>query len=135
MLRSGSLPAVDDHPDPTEPGALRIDRRVLDGALVLAVAGEVDLDSVEGLAAALTDAVDRGPCEVVVADLSTVTFLGSIGLTALLEATRRADAAGRSLHLVVDANRPVIRPIEITGLDLELTLFHTVEEALHGRAR
>lgn len=135
MRESGSVPAVDEHPDTAEPVALRIDRRVLAGALVLAVAGEVDLDSVPGLAAALTDAVDRGPCEVVVADLSTVTFLGSIGLTALLDATRRADAAGRSLRVVVDSNRPVIRPIEITGLDLELTLFHTVEEALHGRPR
>jgi anti-sigma B factor antagonist len=37
------------------------------------------------------------------------------------------------LWIVVGANRPVIRPIQITGLDHVLALFHTVEEALTAK--
>jgi anti-sigma B factor antagonist len=34
--------------------------------------------------------------------------------------------------VVVDHSRPVIRPIEIVGLDNVLALYHEVEEALRG---
>jgi anti-sigma B factor antagonist len=33
---------------------------------------------------------------------------------------------------VVDHTRPVIRPIELTGLDDVLSLFDTVDDALHS---
>lgn len=36
---------------------------------------------------------------------------------------------------MVDANRPVIRPIQVTGLDTELALYHTVDEALKPTSR
>jgi anti-anti-sigma regulatory factor len=60
-------------------------------------------------------------------DLTAVTFLGSAGLTALVEATRHSAAP---LRIVVDSNRPVIRPIEVTGLDDVLRLYHSVDEAV-----
>jgi anti-sigma B factor antagonist len=63
-------------------------------------------------------------------DLTAVTFFGSAGLTALLAATRLSEARREPLRIVVDHNRPVIRPIMVTGLDDVLTLYHTVEEAL-----
>ena len=101
--------------------------------LVVAVAGEVDMDTAPQLAAAILDCIDQaggGPC---VLDLTAVTFLDSIGLTVLLQATRRAEGHHEPLPIVVDSNRPVIRPIEVTGLDEVLTLYHTVEEALAAR--
>jgi anti-sigma B factor antagonist len=63
-------------------------------------------------------------------DLTGVTFLNPAGLTALIAATEHAAARQETLRIVVDANRPVIRPLTITGLDHELRLYHTIDEAV-----
>jgi anti-sigma B factor antagonist len=68
-----------------------------------------------------------------VVDLSAVTFLGSRGIAALVGANRQS--RGEALRVVVDANRPVIRPLEVTGLDEVLALHHSVAEAIEAQAR
>lgn len=112
-----------------------ISSRPVGGSLVLHVAGEVDLDTAPQLHAAIVDAVDRAPDGGCIVDLTEVSYLGSAGLTVLLASTRHAEARSRSLPIVVDANRAVIRPIELTGVDDELRLFHTVDEALRAGGR
>jgi anti-sigma B factor antagonist len=99
------------------------------GTLVIAAIGEVDVDTAPALGAALNACIDEadGPC---ILDLTAVTFLNSAGLTMLLAATDRAEAHRERLRIVVDSNRPVIRPIQVTGLDNELALYHTVDEAV-----
>jgi anti-sigma B factor antagonist len=67
-----------------------------------------------------------------VIDLTGVTFLGSPGLQALVDATRAARRRCEPLRIVVDHTRPVIRPIEMAGLDDLLALFHTVDQAVHS---
>lgn len=80
-------------------------------------------------------ALDDPETGVRIVDLTDVTFLGSPGLAALLQATEQAQRRREPLRLVVDANRrPVIRPIAITGLDQLLTLCPTVDDALATRA-
>jgi anti-sigma B factor antagonist len=37
-----------------------------------------------------------------------------------------------SLRIVVDNTRPVIRPIQLTGLDQVLSLYYSVADALTG---
>jgi anti-sigma B factor antagonist len=105
---------------------------VVEGALVLEVAGEVDLDTAPQLHAAITDAIDRTSGGACIVDLTEVGYLGSAGLTVLLASTRHAEARSRSLPIVVDSNRTVIRPIELTGIDDVLRLFHSVDEALRA---
>ncbi|AXB42040.1 STAS domain-containing protein [Amycolatopsis albispora] len=94
----------------------------------VAVSGEVDLATKPDFDAALTAALDP-PAEVVVLDLSGVSFLSSCGLQVLLELQDRADEQGCDLR-VVCANRPVRRPLEIVGLDRRLRLFTSREHAL-----
>jgi len=67
-----------------------------------------------------------------VLDLTHVRFLGSSGLRTLRDsALEAADHDGHQpLRVVVDHRRPVIRPIEIVGLDQILALYHTVEDAI-----
>jgi len=103
----------------------------VDGALIVEVTGEIDHDTVPELERALPTAVDKadGPC---VLDLTSVGFLGAVGLTTLMNATSHAQARGTPLRIVVDSNRPVIRPIQVLDLDDELRLYHTVEDALHA---
>lgn len=92
--------------------------------------GEVDLDTTPALYDAVTAGIDHTRGEPCILDLTAVTFLGSTGLTALVGATRHSEARREPLRIVVDHNRPVIRPIEITGLDDVLSLYHSVDEAV-----
>jgi len=111
---------------------LAVVRRIIDGTLVLAAYGEVDPDTAPALASAITTCVDQVGEGCCVLDLTEVSFLDSAGLTALLQATVYAEARRQRLPIVVDSNRPVIRPIEVTGLDDALALYHTVDEALNA---
>ncbi|GAA4033982.1 STAS domain-containing protein [Allokutzneria multivorans] len=108
---------------------LEISRERVGAACVITIGGEIDFDTAASLCKAANSCVD----EVCVLDLTAVTFLGSAGLTALLESTATARDRGASLRIVVDGNQPVIRPIEITELDRDLALFHSVGEALQAR--
>jgi anti-sigma B factor antagonist len=110
---------------PWVPEPLAVSERQLDGALVLTVTGELDLTTSVAFSATTSAALRRR--QPVILDLTEVTFVSSAGLAALLQATREAPG---QLPIVVDANRPVIRPIEVTGLDRVLALYHTVAEAL-----
>jgi len=119
--------SVSEQPE-TDPG-LGIVHREVDGMLVIAVTGEIDLETTPALHEAVTAGIERTRGEPCILDLTAVTFLGSTGLTALVEATRLAEARREPLRIVVDSNRPVIRPIQITGLDDVLSLYHSVAEA------
>src|SRR2546423_586609 len=87
-------------------------------ALVVTVAGEIDLFTVDrfrgAVAAGFEDLRDG---EILVIDLTEVTFLASQGLQALVDATQAAQQWREPLRIVVDHTRPVIRPIQVTGLD------------------
>jgi anti-sigma B factor antagonist len=111
---------------------LHISSSHLGTAVVLTVTGEIDLNTAPELQDAILAGIAEAGSGLCVVDLTKVDFLGSAGLAALLEATAHAQGKPKPLRIVVDANRPVIRPIEVTGLDQVLALFHTVEEALAG---
>ena len=101
-------------------------------ALVLRVDGEVDILTAPRLQVAINTAFERLTERVLVLDLTTVTFLGSPGLRTLLEtAAEAATQPGyQTLRVVVDHNRPVIRSLEITGMDHVLALYHSLGDAL-----
>lgn len=105
-----------------------------EGALVLAVDGAVDGLTTPRLRAAISDAFDRLAGRTLVLDLSRVGFLGSPGLRALFDSATAAvrQHGHRPLRVVVDHTRPVIRPIEIVGLDNVLALYHELDEALRN---
>lgn len=119
-------------PPPTGPAPdwLNIAHRVVDETLVVVVSGEVDSDTAPTLRTAVTSGIDHTSVNPCILDLTKVTFLNPAGLTALLDAHTHAQARDEPLRIVVDGNRPVIRPIEITGLDTALNLYHSIDEAL-----
>ncbi|MFR9802391.1 anti-sigma factor antagonist [Pseudonocardia sp. RS010] len=101
-------------------------------ALVVTVEGAVDALTVPRLRESLRAAFDSLDGRVLVLDLTAVEFLGSPGLRALTDSADEAvhHRGARPLRVVVDYSRPVIRPIEIVGLDGVLALYHDVEAAL-----
>lgn len=109
---------------------LRVQSRRVGSAAVVAVAGEVDMFTAPRLHAAVSRALADPEVEVTVIDLTDVEFLDQAGLTALVEAHQAAQRRDEPLRVVVDHTRPVIRPLELTGLERVLTLFHYVSEAL-----
>ena len=119
----------------SEAAGLEIVHREVDGILVLTVTGEIDMENAQALCAAITAAIDERRGEPCILDLTSVAFLGSAGLTALVRATSHARERREPLRIVVDSNRPVIRPIQVTGLDEVLSLYHSVEEATRTGTR
>ncbi len=100
--------------------------------LILAVEGDVDGLTAPRLAKAVAAAFRDLAGRPLVLDLAKVRFLGSTGLRTLRDSAKEAvhHRGLQPLRVVVDQARPVIRPIEIVGLDQILALYHTVDEAL-----
>lgn len=102
-------------------------RRGVRGLLVGGEIDSIEADALERSGIALLD----GAPELVVVDLGGVRYFGSRGMTALLRIQWAAAEVGAQLRVVTGAaNRPVIRPLTISGLDRELPLFPDVAAAL-----
>jgi anti-sigma B factor antagonist len=105
-------------------------------AVVVQVDGAVDGLTAPRLRSVLGAALERFDDRPVVVDLTEVRFLGSAGLRTLAESAEHAShqPGFQPLRVVVDSNRPVLRPIELTGHDAILALYHDVEDAVAGHA-
>ncbi len=133
----GAGPHLGDDLGPADEQLVRIETRRIthanSEALVVMVAGEIDLHTVHRLRTAVAAGFDQlSDGQMLVIDLTEVTFLSSEGLAALVDVTQTAQLRREPLPVVVDHTRPVIRPIEITGLDDVLALFNTLEDALQA---
>ncbi|MFJ1761270.1 STAS domain-containing protein [Amycolatopsis sp. NPDC088138] len=95
-------------------------------ATVLKVAGEIDAAVSGRLTEQLATAVEAG--RPVVADLASVTFCDSTGLTALIHAHRTAEAAG-TRFVIATAQRAVLRPLSLLGLTQLLEIHPDVDAA------
>lgn len=117
---------------PAREQLLSVRRSDRDGAVVLTVDGAIDGLTAPRLRAAIQLAFDELDGRILVIDLTGVHFLGSPGLRALSETAAEAvqHRGHQPLRVVVDDTRPVIRPIEIVGLDDVLALYHDVDGAL-----
>jgi anti-sigma B factor antagonist len=82
--------------------------------VIVAVRGELDIETVVQLRATLEELSDVG-WEHVVLDLRELTFIDSMGLSLLLEADAAARQTGGSLA-IVDGSPAVARLLEIVGL-------------------
>lgn len=99
---------------------------------VLHMSGEIDMATTDTIAEQLFTRLSDQPSALVV-DLSGVDFLGSAGLGVLIEAYQRAQEAGVTLRIVA-TTRPVLRPLEISGLLDVLPVYRGLSEALRGLA-
>ena len=97
-------------------------------AMVVEVAGELDLHSAPQLRAEIGRSLENKSSRIVI-DLAGVTFLDSTGVGVLVGALKRAREADGDLHFC-NAQSRVRRVFEITGLIGALPLFDTRDEAL-----
>ena len=114
-----------------EPGGLRetpvtaVEDR--DGAIVVRLAGELDLYNAHLVRDVLSAAAKREP-ERLVVELSGVTFIDSTGLGTLIEA--RTKLANRSAFLLAGPGLETRRALEISGLDRHFTVHESLGDAL-----
>jgi anti-anti-sigma factor len=102
-------------------------------ALVVALAGEVDLRSAGRLGVALNAVVRHGSGPVVV-DLGGLRFMDSSGLALLVNAARRLEHADRGFAIAAPPGPPR-RAIELARLDRALVVLGDRRAALSALDR
>ena len=83
------------------------------GHTLLIVGGEIDLDTVHTLRAAIREATTQS--RLVIVELSNVTFIGAAGLGALVGAHQTCRRVGIRMRLRT-TNRQQLRLLSIAGL-------------------
>jgi anti-sigma B factor antagonist len=82
---------------------------------VLKVSGEVDISNKEQFRAALAQGLATAGDRLLV-DLQQISYMDSAGILCLINAVRDAEASGKSLSLVIEANGQLGKVFNITGL-------------------
>lgn len=116
---------MEDEPNLNEHPVAGIDRP--DDAVVVHLAGELDLYNAPEVRAALLDVCAEEPGRLIV-NLAEVDFVDSTALGVLIEA--RARLANRQSFLLAAPGRETHRALTISGLDRHLAVHDSVEAAL-----
>ncbi|MBA8822808.1 anti-anti-sigma factor [Saccharopolyspora lacisalsi] len=95
--------------------------------LVVKVSGEIDLVTSPQLEQELTRVLEERP-EVLVLDITRVTFLSSAGLAVLVSTNQHAGERTRFRVAADDA--VTLRPIQLMGLDSEFPVYPSMKEAV-----
>jgi anti-sigma B factor antagonist len=111
-----------------EPPVAGIDRD--GGAVVVRLAGELDLYNAHEVREVLLDESAKGP-ERLVVELSRVTFVDSTALGVLIEA--RAKLPNKRAFLVASPQVETRRAFEVAGLDRHFGVYDTVDDALAAK--
>jgi anti-sigma B factor antagonist len=93
-----------------------VDSYDFDGGRVIALGGELDVYTCQGLAERMSGI----PGSLIVVDLAQLTFIDSSGLGLIHQARRKAIEDGGNLVVCNPCPR-VLRVLEITGLDTWVT--------------
>jgi anti-anti-sigma factor len=107
-------------PVPVGPASLRVRRGGDGGPDTVEVRGELDLAGVRGVGEDLLACADEGRDLMV--DLRATTYLASAGVALLVEADRRARAAGGRMRVLVAPGDVVRRALTLSGVDELLEL-------------
>ncbi len=105
-------------------GRFRVDAESHGKTVVLAVTDELDMLTAPRLHEAARQALDNAP-HTLILDLTNVTFLSSAGLSVLVSAHKHA---GDATDVVTDT--ATLRPLQLMGLDHDLPVYDTRDEAL-----
>jgi anti-sigma B factor antagonist len=104
------------------------------GVAIVAVAGEIDMDTAPAFEDALAQSVRERAEPSVVVDLSQVTFMDSSGLSALVRAMERHKRHLSTLAVATDDSR-ITTLFEVSRLDQVLRLYRTRGAAVQALDR
>jgi anti-anti-sigma factor len=92
------------------------------------ITGRLDVDGTNSVASQLVE-LAQGPKKSVVVDLSSLKFLASIGIRALVTCAKEIKARGGKMVLVVNSSSTVMMSIKATGVDQLVPVFGNASEA------
>jgi len=98
----------------------------LDGARLVRVAGEIDLSNARTVMEAIGDAA-MGDVAVVVVDLSGTVYLDSAGIAMIFRLAERMGYSRQQLRLVVPAEAPIRKVLELTNLPTVIPVQESVD--------
>ena len=99
----------------------------------IVVSGRLDVDGTDSVASKLVE-LTGAPKKGVVVDISSLKFLASIGIRALVSAAKSVKARGGKLVLVVDTGSSVMMSIKATGVDQLVPIFDDTDDAARAAA-
>jgi anti-anti-sigma factor len=102
-------------------------------AVIILLGGEIDMRTVDQF----TEAVDTAftiDTPTVILDISRIDFFGAAGMPVLATAQRRAAVSGRTLRVVVDEQRLLLRLLRIAGMTGSIALFQDLDAAVNAAA-
>jgi anti-anti-sigma factor len=95
------------------------------------VAGEIESANAEEMSTALAGQLTSDKAGLVI-DLTRVTYLDSAGIELLFDLARRLRTHRQRLRLVVPAEAPMRRVLELCDIDRAAPMDATVDAALQG---
>jgi len=94
----------------------------------IVISGRLDVPGTDSVAAKLGELI-AAPKKGVVVDLSTLQFLASIGIRALITSAKAVQQRGGKMVLVVDGGSSVLMSLEATGVDQLIPVFRSAADA------
>ena len=93
----------------------------------ISITGRLDVAGTDGVASRLADLA--GSKKGVVVDLTSVQFLASIGIRALISTAKAVQGRGGKMVLVVAGGSSVVMSLEATGVDELIPVFRNAADA------
>jgi len=94
----------------------------------IVITGRLDAPGTDSVASMLEELV-AAPRKGVVVDLSSIRFLASIGIRALIVSAKVVERRGGKMVLVVDDGSTVSQSLAATGVDQMVPVFSSTAEA------
>ena len=101
------------------------------GMAVVALSGDIDLDSSPKVRTALLDCV--GLEQGVLVDMSEVSYIDSSGVASLVEAFQTARKSDTAFGLV-SVSQPAMRVLELARLDRIFSIYDNLADGMQGEA-
>jgi len=94
----------------------------------IVISGRLDMPGTDSVASKLEELISA-PKKGVVVDLSSVKFLASIGIRAIITSAKAVQQRGGKMVLVVDSGSTVMMSLEATGVDQLIPVFRNSADA------
>lgn len=94
----------------------------------IVITGRLDIPGTDTVAAKLEE-LAAAPRKGIVVDLSSLRFLASIGISALITSAKSVKQRGGKMVLVVEPGSSVAMSLEATGVDELIPVFESATEA------
>jgi anti-sigma B factor antagonist len=111
-----------------EPAELRLER--FEGSAIARLSGDIDLSNAEALKRSIADSISNQEFRLVI-DLSDVRYLDSAGIAMLFHLLRRLADHQQQLILLVPADSPIRRTLQVSGWPTDVPIVDSLANAMN----